>query len=345
MIGINRLAVVMGSLLAAANAAAYSPYVRVLGVTLPAPTGEGARLVRVVEGSSGFSLEVRLPVGADSRTEMRVGPVPTAGWAAERGIGLWLKPDGASRYVDFAVVDAATGETYRYAISTRDSTRHPLFIPFPLLTSDRKPFDPAQHAQVALAWIPQDKLDAAMTFDVSDISVGHLTPAEFAWPAAVPPFITLPDYLETFEGRGQFGVASGARVSAAGGPPAVGLPGAIVDLPNAASSVTWHFAALERWPIFDGMTIWYGSSPARVTFAIDVNASDRAGRHATYRHEFLADGQGWQVDHLEWDDFVDTTGKNFEPDEWVAVDFVLHPMPESTTPVRVMIGPFRLDDE
>ncbi len=297
-----------------------------------------------VEKNLAPAIDVLFPSGSTS--EVTSGLVETKGWDHAIGIGLLLQPDGTSRYVDLELIDAGTGEAYKYGLSTRDPSCHQVFVPFALFSGGDGSFKPALHRSVHLAWRCQKNLDAPLTFKAGGFSVGSLDEGEFAWPASTPPFVGTPVYLETFEsapGCQPVGQASFALLMA--GPPKTNIPRSLaIHLGSADAQCQWDFRDTSRWRFFDGMTIWFKMGAPNTRIELVVLAKNAQGERR-FVHDMPAQGRDWVADHIEWDDFVDAKGQNFEPGDFGAMSLIVRAPPGSNFPVDVIVGPFRLDDE
>ncbi|MCI4397604.1 MAG: hypothetical protein JHC34_02070, partial [Acidobacteria bacterium] len=299
-----------------------------------------------IQIGKGKALAIKAFFPAGAAGEIASDETSTKGWDHAAGVGLLLQPDGTSRYVDFALIDAGTGEAFKYGLSTRDPSCHQVFIPFALFNSGKSSFEAAKHLRVRLAFGCQKQLETPMTFKAALFSVGRLDDGEFAWPASTPPFVGTPVYLETFENAASCetsGMASFTLLM--NGPPKTNIARSLsVRLASADAECLWTFPDIGRWNYFDGMTIWFKIESPTAKIELVVLAKNASGEKA-FAHDIPAQGSGWVADHIEWDDFIDAQGHNFEPDEFSSAALAVRAPRGAALPLSAVIGPFRLDDE
>ena len=338
---------ILCSLLVATCARAYAPCTKVIPLDAkPAAAAPPGYLLEPA-GQTAHAFHVRFPAGTPAGELTQWEPLSTAGWEREKGLGFTFEPDGSSRYLDLIMTDPKTGETFRYAISTRFQVPHEVFVPFELLVHEKVHFAPTEHAAVALGWQLSKAPDTEMSFAVGSFFIGHLEPGEFVWPASVPPFVGTAVYLETFDGPRRDVETAGVEASLKQGPPRLGMAHALgISFSSSQGVARWTFADVTGWYTFDGMSIWFRGDGQANTLDLVLEASPREGKGTrTFTHHLMTDGKGWQVEHIEWDDFVDSQAKNFEPDEFRGLTLEVRPAATTHFPLKVVIGPFRLDDE
>ena len=330
----------------------YEPCQRRLPLALDQPQAAGAKTKAepaelACEKKAIPAWRVAFMAGESAPDPLTWAPLESKAWKEDEGLIFQLRPDGSSRYLSLMLLDAATKEIFSYGVTMRDPACREVFIPFALLTLGGKPFRPQEHARVSIGWGLNDAPKSDLVFTAGGFFVGRLNPAEMAWPASTPPFVGTPVYIEKYEGAPSYRVLKGALAKPAAGPPATGIAGSLdVSFPSAQSEIRWEFADTSRWQFFDGMTLWFKSGTAGTRFVMDLLATRLDGRGTVlFRHDFLAGGQGWDVEHIEWDDFLDDKGHNIEPDEFGRIVLSVRPANGQKLPLHIWIGPFRVDDE
>ncbi len=329
--------------------AAYTPYhvAKRLSPSLawhPASKEAQATLSSIQIGK-GKALAIKAFFPAGAAGEIASDETSTKGWDHAAGVGLLLQPDGTSRYVDFALIDAGTGEAFKHGLSMRDPSCHQVFVPFALLVnSSNKAFSPAEHPRVRLAWSCSKQPDAQLSFKAGDFSVGSLDDGESAWPASALPHSMMPLYLETFDNASDCRTGGMATFSfSMTGPPKTNIPRSLaVSLGSADAQCQWDFPDASRWRYFDGMTIWLkmGAPNGRIELVI---AAKNANEERRFVRDIPAQGKEWAAFHIGWGDFIDQQGRGFEPGEFTTASLVLRASPGAVFPVNVAVGPFRLD--
>jgi len=331
---------------------AYEPCQRRVPLALTAPQSN-AQQIRVdpaqlaCEKRQAPAWRVTFLESQGATASMAWAPVSTAGWREDEGLVFLFRPDGSNRYVDLVLEDPASHERFSYGITLRDPACREAFVPFKLLTQGKKPFSPREHARVSVGWGLGSPTKPDLVFTTGDYFVGRLNPAEAAWPASTPPFVGTSVYLETFESAPRYKALDGATVKLVAGPPPTAIARALeVQLAAPNSQVQWDFADTGRWRYFDGMTVWSKGERAGARFLMELLATRLDGKGTVlFRHDFLAGGAGWDVEHIEWDDFLDDAGHNIEPEDFGRIVLSVRPVSGQALPTRVWIGPFRLDDE
>ncbi len=345
-----KLSAILSGALAGAALFAYTPYHPALRISKGLEwksSGKSAVLslssIRV-EKNPVLAINLAFSPGGDGEVES--SPLNTKEWEKSAGLGFLYQPDGTSRYVDLEITDASTGEAYGYKISTRDPAARQIFIPFGLFSHAGAPFKPSQHPSVRIVWRCSEGGDSPLAFKAAGFSAGSLDEGEFAWPASTPPFVGMPVYLEEFDGKPGCGLVGGASYSLVmEGPPKTNISRAVsAKLGSAGAQLRWDFKDIARWRYFDGMTIWFKMADQKAAVDLVVIARSEKGE-TEYVHAIPAQGTGWVADHIEWEDFIDSNKRAFEPDEYSEASLLIRASPGAPLPVDLVVGPFRVDDE
>ncbi len=275
--------------------------------------------------------------------------VNPSGWKEDEGLIFFFRPDGSNSYIDLVIFDPATNALFSYGITTRDPACREVFVPFKQLSSQGKPFKPQEHARISIGWRPNSGYipKSDVVFATGGYCVVQLNPAEMAWPASTPFFVGTPVYMETYEGTPKYTASKGAAGNLVSGPPATGIASSLeVTLPSMDSEISWDFADTGRWQYFDGMSVWFKGIVPGSRFFMDLIATRLDGKgDVLFRHDFLVSGQGWDVEHIEWDDFLDDKGHNIEPEDYGHIVLFVLSASGQQLPLHIWVGPFRLDDE